>query len=302
MATLGGARTGHSTTPGLKEGTMAEPERRMNRITTEINVGATEPFKLLHISDTHLTLADEREIQRKLDLAEKRKPHFKTAESDLLEAENIAKETGAIMVHTGDIIDFVSYANLERAKEFVDNTDCFFAAGNHEFSLFVGEAFEDAEYRNQSLERVQEAFRNDIRFSSKKVNGVNLIAIDNSYYRFEPFQLQALKAEVSFNMPVILLLHTPLYEPDLYKKKIANADSAFLVSTPTELMSAYTEYRFKQQLADEMTLEATEYIKNELLIKAIISGHLHFDYEGKVTDRLPQYVTGKNTAREIIVT
>ncbi|MDD5603252.1 MAG: metallophosphoesterase [Eubacteriales bacterium] len=273
----------------------------MNRITTEINIGGIELFRLLQISDTHLTLADGREIQRKLDLAAKRYPSFSTAENDLREAENIAKETGAIMVHTGDIIDFVSYANLERVKKFVDKTDCFVAAGNHEFSLFVGEAFEDAEYRNQSLERVQEAFRNDIRFSSKKVNGVNLIAIDNSYYRFEPFQLQALKAEASLNMPIILLFHTPLYEPDLYKKKMMRADCAYLVSTPTELMTAYTDNQFKQQLADEITLEATEYIKQEPLIKAIFCGHLHFDYEGKVTDCLPQYVTGKNTAREIII-
>ena len=40
----------------------------MNIIHTTLNIGATAPFKVLHLSDTHLTYADLRDGQRKVDL------------------------------------------------------------------------------------------------------------------------------------------------------------------------------------------------------------------------------------------
>ncbi|MBQ2706718.1 MAG: metallophosphoesterase, partial [Clostridia bacterium] len=91
--------------------------------------------------------------------------------------------------------------------KFCDENDVFFAAGNHEFSLYVGEAWEDADYRNQSLAKVQAAFGNDIRFSSRIIGGVNLVAIDDGYSRFDEEHLDLLKAEVAKGLPIVLLMH-----------------------------------------------------------------------------------------------
>ena len=44
-----------------------------------IDVGATSPFSALHISDTHLTFADERNDDRKIKLAASRLRHFSKA-------------------------------------------------------------------------------------------------------------------------------------------------------------------------------------------------------------------------------
>ena len=66
-------------------------------------------------------------------------------------------------------------------------------------------------------------------------------------------------------------------------------------------MTGYDEYRYRQQKADEITLEATDFIRTCPLIKAIFAGHLHYDYEGMLTERLPQYVTGIGTNRIIEV-
>ncbi len=99
---------------------------------------------------------------------------------------------GAPLIHTGDLIDFVSWANLDFARQFCSRDDCIMAAGNHEFEAgHVGEAFEDEMYRNQVSERVQAAFANDIRFSSRLIGGVNFVAIDNGYYRIERWQRNA---------------------------------------------------------------------------------------------------------------
>jgi 3',5'-cyclic AMP phosphodiesterase CpdA len=273
----------------------------MNIINTQIDIGIDLPFRLLHISDTHLTLADQRDDERKIKLAADRSRYFRNAELYLSEAQLYARENNIVIVHTGDLIDFVSEANLDRARKFTDDNEVFFAAGNHEFSLYVGEAFEDAEYRNQSLAHVQQSFKNDIRFSSRKMNGVNLIAIDNSYYRFEKEQLIALKNEISLGLPIILFFHAPLFESELYKISMGRNKCAYLTSTPEELMQSYSEYRYLQQKPDETTIETTELIKTEPLIKAIFTGHLHYDYEGMLTDTLRQYVTGIGTGRIITI-
>ena len=74
---------------------------------------------------------------------------------------------------------------------------------------------------------------------------------------------------------------------------------AYLAGVPTELMKSYPTDRFQQQLADEITLKVMEYIKDQPLIKALITGHLHFNYEGIYADRIPQIVTSCADARLI---
>ena len=128
----------------------------MNTVKTTLPVGASTPFRAVHISDTHLTYADMRDGEAKVDLARGRVTCFPfDPEAMLDKASEVSKELRAPILHTGDLIDFVSVANLERAARFIAENDCFFAAGNHEFSLYVGEAWEDAAYRNQSLATVQ---------------------------------------------------------------------------------------------------------------------------------------------------
>lgn len=122
----------------------------MKLLPTEIRIGVKNPIKLIHAGDTHLTLADERDDERKRNLAEKRRRYFPNHERMVAELEQYAKETGYPILHTGDLIDFVSVANLERVKKFTSACEVFAAAGNHEFSLYVGEAREDAAYRNQA--------------------------------------------------------------------------------------------------------------------------------------------------------
>lgn len=275
----------------------------MKHINTEISVGATAPFELIHVSDSHLTLADGRDGERKVRLAEKRTRVFPDAKASLSEISLLSKKLGAPIVHTGDIIDFVSRKNLEYTKKYVAENDVFMTAGNHEFSLYVGEAFEDEAYRNRSLSRVQACFSNDIRFASRKINGVNLVGIDDSYYRFDGAQLDALKREVALGMPIILFMHCALYEESLCREIVIGhgAEAPYLTCPPDEALKGCSDYRVRQQKPDDITIEATEYIKSEPLIKAIFTGHLHWDWKGMLTDRIPQYVTGLETIRTIKV-
>lgn len=273
----------------------------MKLIETIVHIGVEKPFEFLHVSDTHICRADSRNDERKIRLAESRAAHFTTAESDYAEILETAVKEKLLVTHTGDLIDFVSEANLDGARAFTDQVDCFMAAGNHEFSLYVGEAKEDAAYRNQSLEHVQESFKNDIRFASRIVNGVNLIAIDNSYYLFEQWQLDRLKEETDKGLPMILFMHTPMYNEETYDfARSIQADApAYLMAVPVTKMDYYTPDRYEQQLADAVTWEADRYIKENPLIKAVFAGHIHHDFETLLTENVPQYVTGIGTIRKV---
>lgn len=274
----------------------------MKIIEQSLHIGADVPFVFIHATDTHLTLADDRNCERKRALSEKRSKAYSDSENSLRELEQLAREKNALIVHTGDMIDFVSYANLDRAKEFVTHNDVFFVAGNHEFSLFVGDAFEDAAYRNQSLDLVQAHFQNNIRFASRKVNGINFIGIDNGYYQIDQAQLDALQQEAALGLPIILCMHNPLHQQELFDETMKQgAEAAYLVASPDAQIRGYKEERYRQQKADETTLNAVAYIKSCPLIKALFVGHLHKNREHMLTDTIPQFVTGLSTARIVSV-
>jgi hypothetical protein len=134
---------------------------------------------------------------------------------------------------------------------------------------------------------------------SRVVNGVNFVALDNGYSLFEPEQFEFLKGEAAKGLPMVLMMHTPLYEPALYEVMMGRCPCAYLAGVPEEMMRCYPEDRYMQQLADGVTLEMMEYIAREPLVKAILTGHLHFDYESMYAERVPQIVTGIETARVI---
>ncbi len=275
----------------------------MKTIYNELNVGAEKPFKIIHMSDTHLTYGDERDGERKVKLSVGRTPLFPNFEDAMTLAAELSHEHGAVIMHTGDLIDFVSIANLERVEKFLAENDCFVVAGNHEFSLYVGEAWEDAEYRSKSLATVQKSFKNDIRMASRVINGVNFVAIDDGYYLFEQEQLDFLKGEVAKGLPIILLIHNPIFEQTLYSILSPTPGGiGYLTGVPDEITCLYKdEHRYKQQKPDEITLETCEYIRNQPAIKAVLTGHLHCTYDGIITEGVPQLITGCTDVRVITV-
>ncbi|MCR4621856.1 MAG: metallophosphoesterase [Clostridiales bacterium] len=271
---------------------MEQEKLKLSRFLFE--AGANSPFKLLLASDTHLTRADIRDDERKRCLAQRRAEVFPYAESELREIGEISRREGCPIAYAGDLIDFVSWANLDAAKCFCAENDVIMAAGNHEFSQYVGEAFEDKAYRDQSLAKVQAVFKNDIRLSARVINGVKLIALDNGYYLFEEEQLAFLKREALDGLPMILLIHTPLYSPLLHEFMLSERRQpcGYLCGTPESEMGTYPPERRRQQLPDGCTEETLRFIGECKQIKLILTGHIHAGVSCRYAGRIPQVCTG----------
>ncbi len=269
----------------------------VNYISTRIEIGLPKPLRFLHTTDNHLTLADERDNERKRELAAARHHAFEDDDNRVQKSLDMmidyCNQNCDLLLHTGDLIDFVSYKNLEVAKAYLDRTDYIMCAGNHEFSQYVGEAWEDESYKRQSFSLVQSISKCNLEFSSRLIGGVNLVAVDNGYYYFLQEQLDALKTEVAKGYPILLLMHNPIYTEDLYDEMMVRRkrECAYLCGCPDEKLATYDEHRRRQQQPYFATNEFIEYVKNEPLVKALITGHLHFNYEGQLSSGKMQYVT-----------
>ena len=269
-----------------------------------LHIGLEKPVRLLHVTDSHIGLVDERDNERKRALAAR----LSTPEKAMYLEEHIAyaKAHCDLLVHTGDLMDFVSHANVEKARQIVADEDFFFIAGNHDYSQYVGEAWEDNAYRMNSYMEMGYGLGVPMFFNAKTVGGVNIVGIDNSYYQFEDWQLWRLQREVEKGLPIILALHDPLFEESLFQYHLVRVpnDCTYLVGCDEEHLLCYNEFRAVQQRPTEATLRFIDYVKHEPLIKAILTGHLHFNYTSMITDTLSQFVTGggyDGIARELTI-
>ncbi|MBQ5647649.1 MAG: metallophosphoesterase [Alistipes sp.] len=269
-----------------------------------IEVGAEKPFSVLHISDSHLAYADERDGESKEKLAKRRIKIFRTPEATLRAHREYAKEGSLTIVHTGDMIDFVSEKNLEIAKDIFSEGDWIVCAGNHEYSLYVGEAKEDAAYRAKSYDKVQAVYPNNLTFHSRVVNGVNFVTLDNGYYQFSKEQFARMKKEVKRGLPIVMVCHNPLYTPEMCERiQRGNKTKATgLTGVPRHITDEYyhkerpagEEWRNRsvQQRANKTTLKFCKWLKKQEELKAILTGHCHFYFKTQFSPTAVQYTVG----------
>lgn len=267
----------------------------------EIEAGIEKPFSVLHVSDSHLVYADERDTERKAKLAAKRAKKMRNSEAVLNVHRQYAMENNLMIVHSGDMMDFVSEANLDVAKRVFSQGDWLVVVGNHDFSLYVGEAKEDDAYRAQSYDKVQAVYPNDLTFYSKVVNGVNFVALDNGYFKITKEQFAKMKAEVKRGLPIILVCHNPFYTPELREliQKGDKSKATGMVGAPLEVTEAYyhkerpvgEEWRNRnvQQRADKTTLKFCKWLKKQDELKAILCGHVHINSATQFSPTVKQY-------------
>jgi|GEM_PF-147056 len=309
---IGGGAFAAAVLPSFADETPKPPQNILRITPINIKIGLPKPVRALHFSDTHLCYADERENDRKRALAANRVRYFGKGPASLDASLAYAKERNELVLHTGDLIDFVSAKNLEVVKEKFSSADCILSAGNHEFSQYVGEAKEDDAYKAQSYARVQRHFPNDLTFYSRTVGGVNFVALDDVYHNLTANELELFKGEVAKGLPIILLCHCPLYTQGTFdaerkhhqeelRRQPAKSIFMYQVGVPPEK----TTGMIRARRPDEPTQAFIDYLKKQPLLKAILCGHLHLGMTGTFSETATEYVAGPSfngEAQEITIT
>ena len=274
-----------------------------------LSIGADEPFRALHSSDGHLCLADLRDGERKVKLAQSRADAFTGGHPERLRemAEELfacARERREPLFYTGDFCDFVSRANLEYAKELFSSVDAFVCAGNHEYSQYVGEAWEDETYKALSFADVCAAFpNNSIWYDERMIHGVRFVALDNNYYYVLPEQLERFRRACSDGVPVVLLVHNPLYSRNTYETVMKGkepSDPPYLCGCPDELLTELNDHRRRQQTTDEVTRAFVSFCESAPNLRAVLAGHLHAFAETQLDSGIPQIIANGGYRDECI--
>lgn len=265
--------------------------KKLQVLKTELNIGLPSPVKLLHVTDTHIAYADpERPCGRQArfdgEIEDQTANYFEQSLA-------YAKEQNLTMLHTGDLLDFLSRRSFDYIDEKLQNVDYIYAAGNHDYCHWVGEAKEDNAYKWENMKISAPHFKSNLWFDSRVIGGLNIVTLDNSYYRISDGQLEMLRAEAAKGLPILLCMHNPLFTQnlaDLILGHNPNSDLA-VVAAPRDYLYRYNDHRFLQQVPDDATLRAVDYIKTEPMIKALITGHLHLNFEDTLDNGVPQIIT-----------
>ena len=276
-------------------------KKNLNVMHSELNLGLEKPIRFLHVTDTHITRGDPSGRKRREEIFNKY--YENCAEDFFLQAIAYAKENDMPVLHTGDMIDFLSQPNFDFLDEHFRDLDYMYAAGNHDFCHWVGRAREDYSYKWENMKQIAPHIQSNLYFDSRVIGGVNFVTLDDSYYLISDAQTEMLKAEVAKGYPIVLAMHVPLYTEALASLIMQKNPCAYVVGAPDELLATYPEDRRLQQTPDEPTRRAVEYIRNEPLIKAIVAGHTHLNLEEEIGGKM-QYVTDgsyEGDVREFII-
>lgn len=259
-----------------------------------VEIGLKNPFSVLHISDTHLTAAYPDETQW-LEFAEDRKRVFGgLQEHSLAEALAWAKMSVDCVIHTGDLIDFQSKANLDLVKRYFGSVgELLCTAGNHEFHCLPKEAgVKPTEAYNETCRAALDgAFERDLRFAARTVNGVTFVALENVYGFFTEDQVRRFREVAAKGLPMVLCLHVPIYTDGIRRtwgRFLAMGSRFADAAVPAP------EGDIRRQRDDPLTREFVAYLRKEPLLKAVLAGHLHLFAEDRFSPTAMEYVVGAN--------
>jgi predicted amidohydrolase/3',5'-cyclic AMP phosphodiesterase CpdA len=185
-----------------------------------------KPLVILHVSDTHISVRDNREADfwqyaDRMDNAYgKPRAHFQTGQKALpaehfrqLMAVAKAKRVDLIAL-TGDIVNNPSRSSIQYVSQALAETGIpsLYISGNHDWH-YEGLPGSDAALRKQwSHQRLLPLYAGrDPMGYSVVVGGINFVAIDNSTYQVSDEQLALFEKEIARGLPTVLLVHIPIW-------------------------------------------------------------------------------------------
>lgn len=257
-----------------------------------IEAGAQKPFSVLHASDTHLTAAGPEDDRWKQEMARADTPIFGAQQEEALaEAIAYAKAHCHFLLHTGDLIDFISVANLDFVRRYLPK-DGHVALGNHEYSHYgwlvkkVGTA---GPGRDETRRMLSASYHSRFPLAEKEINGVTFVAIDDADGTVSADQVAQFRHIVKRGRPIILCQHVPFYTPG-----ICRAGKRWWKKGTDEANPELSLTDFTRQRSDPVTRDFIGYLKTEPLLKGVLSGHLHLAVEDRFSPTAMQYVAGPN--------
>lgn len=270
--------------------------------------GIEKDTTILQLTDSHLLLCDETDDQQVRDYFVFARQWFleNCTRSDDAHANDIFAEhikcikeiSPDITVFTGDMVcapTAVGIAHL--ANEFKKVGNYMYVPGNHDWikQADLTEKGElTAEKRAEAIGRFKDIISaDDFDFQVRELNGMLLIGINSTDYFVTEKQLTQLREQFDRGMPCILFIHIPVYTQGIINATDDLWQAPILTAVPPEVIDKAAEH-IKKAITppSNTTYEFLELIsRDDVPLKAVFSGHLHFSHEAPLKNGVMQYVT-----------
>ena len=258
----------------------------------QVEVGIEKPFKVVHVSDSHIVRVDNRDTEEIRAYALKRsymerKPgcyyfgdHF-WGEHYLEEAVGLARQEGAVIVHTGDMVTYYGPASLDYAGRRLASDDFIATVGNHEYWLAENKKDVTAN-EGVCLPGLEKAFGKGAKSYEREINGVVFFVFNNASQLVTKETVDAFERAVAKKKPLVLVCHVPLCTKDIHQSSCGWTGGKH----------------------DQLTVDFVERVRREPLVRAILAGHIHERKESRFSDTAVEFVAGalfNGSAQEIVI-
>ena len=247
---------------------------------------------LMHITDSHLNLADDRdpEALELIKRGEAKRPESHERFIESLARSNELDVDATIL--TGDITNFPSWAAIDAIADGVATLSApyLYTLGNHDWH-FPFLQWNDTT-RDEYYPRFAGLIDGDPRCQVEEIGGVKLIALDNSNYQISVAQVRFLEDQLATGAPCLLFIHIPIFIRSLLFP-VLERWKAPLMMAASEGWTEETRTAKSELLPNETTLAFHRFLTEGVSdnIAAIFCGHVHFPHTDAYRAGRFQYVT-----------
>lgn len=251
-------------------------------------IGLQEPVRVFLMGDNHLSYADAREGERERAHAKVRNIDFfscgqgesylqKTYEGLL----GACRDDGDLLVMVGDVIDHPSARNRELLA-VAAGMHPVYAIGNHDYNNYAVE-HESAALLAQRVPMFYETLGFAPYNRVTRQGGMQFVTLDNTGYQFSEAGIACVRSACRSGLPTVLVFHVPLFCEDLVEPTVAYWKIPILCGCPDGMYE-------KAPPVSETTARMLQLIAKEPTIVAVLAGHIHFAYAGRLPCGKMQYV------------
>ena len=249
--------------------------------------GIERPLRVLHVTDSHISVPDEEVDQPYVRYGARMDGLFadySTLQTFAAQMERARTEAPDLIALTGDHVNYPSPTAVAAVERLVVTTgrDSMFTAGNHDWR-YAGLPGSDEDLRREWRERSLLPLYRGLppHAGSLDLGGVRFVAIDNSTRQVDAEQLAFFDHALAGGLPVILLTHMPFRLPGDTAAHRAPPPSS---GDPIPLCG------------DPEAESATDEFIGRLLaarnVIAALCGHIHVAGAYRIHEDAVQYVTG----------
>ncbi len=249
--------------------------------------GLTEEYHFLFLSDLHIIVEDESVPEEDIDTVRSR-----LLWSSVMQGESAAGYWGGLaeildscnadaILLGGDMIDFCSPSNIECLREGLDhiNTPYMYVRADHDYKPYYCKDITEEE-----CARLHTDIDGDKEVQKLEFPEIYVAGLNNSTSPLSESALKSMKNLFAKEKPVILLTHVP------YDSEVSSdlEDASKAAWQGRSLVWGLGDSYYK---ADGTTSEFLDMLYAEdSPVKEIVSGHLHFTWDGNITQNTHQHV------------